>query len=523
MKTTAETQARVSDLLAGKIAVPLPTYFALGRHPLPSEVVSKLESFNGELCENLYYLGKRTTILTSERIKIVALGGPLDPSLPPGTSKSNYTPHCTPDDASALKTAESADILLTHAWPNNIRGNSKVPFPTSSGDTPQPQEHQSIAHLVSTLRPRYHFTPSPSSFYEREPFFHPHRSDPEAGYSITRFLSLAPFNNPSKQKWIYAFSLDPIASPPLTVPPGTTASPLSPPPKKRPSPHDDDAAAGFSRFAVDRSDSHRPRKRPKGPPPGPEECFFCLANPALAAHLVVSIGSDAYLTTSKGPLTTRATFPDLGGFPGHMLIIPLAHAATLGAIPEAGARRTALGEMRRYGGALRRMLVEKGRGRLGSVTWEVRRAGGVHAHWQFLPVEAGMVRKGLVEAAFRVEAENAGYPSFEAVDRRDGEGDDDDLEGGDCFRVWVWEPPGGEGELNGEDGSSVTGREKVISLPLDASFRFDLQMGRRVLGKLLGLERRTHWRDCDQSEQEETAEAEAFKEVFKSHDFTLED
>ena len=72
----------------------------------------------------------------------------------------------------------------------------------------------------------------------------------------------------------------------------------------------------------------------------------------------------------------------------------------------------------------------------------------------------------------------------------------------------------GEGERMGED--------KDVVLPLSEGFRFDLQFGRRVMAKLLGLEGRMNWRDCGQSD-EEKRDAEAFKEAFKKFDFSLEE
>ena len=142
--------------------------------------------------------------------------------------------------------------------------------------------------------------------------------------------------------------------------------------------------------------------------------------------------------------------------------------------------------------------------RLGAVTFEISRASGVHVHWQFMPVPKSLITRGLVEAAFKVEAENEKYPAFEtsALSK-------DAVTEGDCFKAILWS---GDGE-----------KEKSLTLPLNASFRFDLQFGRRVLGKLLGLESRSHWQDCGQSEAEETKDAEAFKDAFKSYDFSLDD
>lgn len=208
------------------------------------------------------------------------------------------------------------------------------------------------------------------------------------------------------------------------------------------------------------------------------------------------------------------------------------------------------------------MIDSEGKGKMGAVTWEVNRSAGVHAHWQILPVPKELCRKGLVEAAFKVEAENERYPKFV-----DGE---EELQGKDFFKVRVWSPgeEGAErrkgrnmdglgkkqdGELTNEaekikddvevDAAKPSAlrspeserqpssssppkkdsREKTLLLPLDSSFRFDLQFGRKVLGMLLGLEQRIRWQDCGQSKEDEVGDAEAFRKAFKEFDFSLEE
>jgi len=199
-----------------------------------------------------------------------------------------------------------------------------------------------------------------------------------------------------------------------------------------------------------------------------------------------------------------------------MLIIPLTHAPTLAAIEDTEARPSTYTEMQRYRGALHGMLASRSKAKLGAVTWEVSRQGGVHAHWQVLPVMAEQVRRGLVEAAFKVEAENEKYPVLVKKDVGDGFG-----EVGDFFRVMVWAPE----EANGEDGEGGKAKERETSwvLPLDSSFWFDMQFGRRVMAKLLGLEKRLLWQDCAQEKGEEERDAEAFKEAFKEFDFALDE
>lgn len=475
------------------------------------------------MCPNLYFLNKRSTTKTSEGLRIVNLGGILDSAITGGLSKEQYLPFHTEDDAHSLRGANSADILITSHWPLSIRTGSHIDVVDESKILPA---EQCVADLCSTLRPRYHFSTSDETFYEREPFFHlSSQGQPDAA-SITRFISLAAFDNPLKQKWLYAFSIDPSAAPPINLPAGTTASPLINSKKRNRLPDQDQS---YSRFSKQQSNHHHhPNKCTRNHvPPTPQECFFCLSNPNLATHLIASIANDSYLTIAKGPLTTLSTFPSLK-CPAHILIIPLAHSATLAAIPEADSRASSLAEMHRYRRALQSYLVQNPIDEpLGAVTWELSRVAGIHVHWQFLPVAASLISRGLVEAAFKVEAENEKYPLFHptpslSLSSPDLVPDDE----GDYFRIWIWTPatarPSSEATAPTPDHSHHLGSETCLSLPIPAGSRFDAQFGRRVMAKLLGLEKRMDWRDCAQDSEEEKRDAEVFKEGFKGLDFSLE-
>lgn len=506
-ESSPEDDEAVTALLNGNITIPFPIYFTLGNHPLPQKIIEKLERSDGEVCPNLYFLGKRSTTKTSEGLRIVALGGSLDPGIAAGLSKDKYLPFHTEDDAKALRGANTADVLITSRWPPLVRTGSKVNIPDGAEE---PAVEQCVSDLCSTLRPRYHFSTSDQIFYEREPFFHAPKSEQPDAKQVTRFISLAAFGNPLKQKWLYAFSIDPEAAIPSTIPIGTTASPLTDYSKKRQrlAPQEQ----SYSRFSND-----RPTKRARQAPPTPQECFFCLSNPNLATHLITSIADNTYLTTAKGPLSDASTFPALG-FPAHILIIPLSHSPTIASISDTEVRSGTYNEVHRYRRALHSLLIAKSKDNFGAVTWEVSRAEGIHIHWQFLPVPSNLITKGLVEAAFKVEAENEKYPRFKNEEIGDGT-----TEKADYFRVWIWRP--GEEEKDGgelRDGEAELGKEISLVLPLSPDFRFDLQFGRRVMAKLLQLEARMNWRDCQQSEAEETQDAEAFKKAFKAFDFSLE-
>lgn len=444
---------------------------------------------------------------TSEGVKIVVLGGQLDESIVGGLSQEQYLPFHTVGDAKALHGANSADILLTACWPASIRNGSKVVIPSGPDAVLPPAGYQHISDLCAALKPRYHFSRSPSLYFEREPFFHnPSQDDPEFR-PVTRFLSFAAHGNALKQKSLYAFSLSTLDKT-APMPSGSTASPfISSRPKRSLDPNP------YSRFENHGRTGYRPNKHPKGRRglklPGPDECFFCLANETVSQHLVCSIGDHSYLTTAKGPLTTRETFSEAGiNFPGHILIIPLAHSSTIALINEAdnpNSKNETFEEMSRFRNSLQTMVAKTSGNKLGSVTYEISRAYGVHNQWQFVPLPEETIRKGLVEAAFKVEAENLRYPEFEFRDPGLGENE------GDFFRVWIFTPPSEEG---GE------GSTKCLTMTFGDDLHFSLQFGRSVLAKLMQLEKRLQWRDCNQTEAEEVADVDAFKAAFADFDFS---
>ncbi|KAF6842639.1 cwfJ domain-containing protein [Colletotrichum musicola] len=504
----AEDDGTVDSLLRGDIKVPLPTYFTVGTTPLPPQIVAKIEA-DEEICENLHFLGKRSITKTSEGVRIVALGGKLDKEIVGGQSKEQHLPFHTTDDAKSLKGANRADILLTTVWPAGVWSGSKVALaPENQAAIESTAE---VAELCTTLKPRYHFSTSPTEFfYEREPFIHPVEENSEDA-PVTRFISMAPYGNASKAKALYAFTLT-LNDTSVERPLGATLTPFSPRKPKRRAQED----GTYSRFANGEDDGRHHRRgnkrRRHSPPPGPDRCFFCLSNPNLDTHMVATVGDDSYLATAKGPLATSETFKEQGlGFPGHVIITPHAHTPTIyhsgveSYSPE-DAERTHK-EMIRFREGLQAMVSSKSKYKLGGVTWEISRQRNIHAHWQFHPVPADLVYKNHVELGFKVEAENLKYPEFETRDLSYEE------QGGfgDYFRVWIWAD-------DGED--RIKGTSLVMKL--DPNMRFDLQYPRKVVAKLLRLDHRFVWQDCVQPNEEETKDVEAFREAFKDWDFTLQ-
>ncbi|KAI1870149.1 hypothetical protein JX265_006319 [Neoarthrinium moseri] len=498
-----QDEGTIERLVNGEISVPLTTYFTVGNAPLPPQIVARVEA-DEDVCENLHFLGKRSVNKTSDGIRIVTLGGILDKSIVGGLSKEQHLPFHTTGDATSLRGSNKADILLTSMWPAGVWSKSKVVLsPENQAATASSHE---IADLCTAIKPRYHFSFSAADFfYEREPFFYVTDDEASESKPVTRFISMASFGNAAKAKAMYAFNLQPEEA--ASVPPiGSTPSPFTAA-KGTKRQADGDPSAYSGRFAHD-GHSDRPNRRrrhQRSPPPGPSQCFFCLSNPELATHMVCSIGENAYIASAKGPLPSSSTFSSTGlKFPGHQIIIPFAHEPTMRAVPN-GEGLPTYHEMARFREALQAMVSKQSDHKLGAVTWEISRANNIHTHWQFLPVPIDLLRKGLVEAAFKVEGENLRYPTFK--ERAVGSGIDEE---GDFLRLWLW---------SDDSDAEIQGKELVM--PINDTFRFDLQFPRKVLAKLLQLDKRIRWQDVAQSVEEESADAEHFKEAFKPWDFTL--
>jgi diadenosine tetraphosphate (Ap4A) HIT family hydrolase len=495
---TNDDEQNLQLLLGGDVAVPFPIYFALGTQPLPLPVMERLKSKDDEdlpeLCSNLTFLGKCTKFTTSEGVRIVALGGTLDQTVIAGLSKDKFTPLYTTSDVDFLKGADSTDILITSEWPTAIRTRSAVAF---GGDEPVSQ--QCLADLCVALKPRYYFSSTSEAPYTREPFCYDKKPE-ENGFRVTRFVSLSKYVEGKPVKgFLAAYSLDPKTPLVKDLPSGTTLSPFLPIEKKRPLP-DNGESAGLVHYSEHGNRRGNKRRRGGGRAPLSEkDCFFCLANTGTAAHLIVSIGEHAYLTTARGPLPKPSSFPNLG-FLGHLLIIPLAHQPTLSVMQEEE-RMNTYGEMQKYRSALNEMVKKAGEGEYGSVTWELSMGRLMHIHWQYLPIPTKLIREGAVENALMKGANDLSYPSFVSEDIADGS-----HETSDFFRVILWDP--------------IANEDKSLVVRFNEDTRFHIQFGREVMSQVLHLSGRVDWMECRQSEEEEMADAALVTQAFKDFDFT---
>jgi hypothetical protein len=516
--SSEDESEQIIALLNGSLDVPLPTYFSVGNNPLPQLIVEKLEIAD-EVCPNLIFLGRKGTMKTSEGIRIACLGGKMMVASASTDSSplNKYSPHYTLADARGLHGAHSVDILITNQFPQGILNGSHTQI---SDNIRSIEGERCISDLCATLKPRYHFSSSPESWFKREPFAQPADYESTDHKSVVFFESLASFAKSSKElKWHSGFKLDPSTQPP--EPPNLTQSPfaqllLSESRKRRELEGQNEA---YSRYNNGNTDQRPHKRQRKQAAEGLVGCFFCMTDEGFRQHLVAAIGDLAYLTVPKGPLPLRNSFQSLG-FPGHILIIPTLHTQEedLAKAREDAEVTAEYDELKTYRKALYKMIQQKGAGSLGAVCWEANRSRVRHPHWQFCPVPAPHAASGLVEAAFKLERENNDYPLFQACDPEKVL-----KQKSDYFRIWMWRPssPANNPVAAADQVNSAEageGVEKSMFLPLPSNQKFDLQFGRKVMAKILKMEDRSDWRNTEQTEQEEGRDRDVFKEAFEEFD-----
>lgn len=170
--------------------MPVPTYFTLGRNPLPDGLAERLSS-DPEIAPNLVFLGKSGVLTTAQGLKIAVVGGVYGDGF--GTDEGVFSPRMSEasiaslvadpvlggaGDESLLKAAREqsaalpspfrgVDVLLAMSPPPGL--NLLSPSFSSSGVTLAPAAPP-LAEVVKRARPRYLFWADGEGFWEREPW-----------------------------------------------------------------------------------------------------------------------------------------------------------------------------------------------------------------------------------------------------------------------------------------------------------------------------------------------------------------
>ncbi|GMS79289.1 hypothetical protein PENTCL1PPCAC_1464, partial [Pristionchus entomophagus] len=473
---------------SGAIEFPIPTYI-LG--PCCPSTSSMYPEESEEFSSNVTYLGRRGLLNTASGLQIAYLSG-VDGSRP-----NQFTFGW--DDVQELLVPIRAssgflgvDILLTSMWPAEVAKHAHNQPPREVEGAPL------LSRLASALKPRYHFA-GMGTHYERDPYRN-HRVLLEPAQHVTRFIGLAGVGNEEKEKWIYAFSIQPMKKlirSELTVqPPNSSEFPYmdlitdmlkreaaeaaAKQPKKNngefffdmSEPVEDTVDRGGRKRRGDRDQFFPPtEKRPQQP------CWFCLSNNDAEKHLVVAVGDYCYSAMPKGPLVED-----------HAMILTIGHIQSMAAATE-----EVRAEVDKFKNAFTLMAHKAGK----AVVVFERNYRTQHLQVQCVPVPKACI-KGL-KSAFQSQAQIAGT---ELALLSQEENVWDQVNEG-CPYFYVELP----------DGTKLFTRQMK---------GFPLQFAREVLAsdEILGCEDKVDWRACELGKEEETKFTKKLQERFKPFDFT---
>lgn len=389
------------------------------------------------------------------------------------------------------------DILLSSPWPQTLADEERLFYGNSQIDP-----------IVEVLKPRYHFCvgSSKGKFHERSPF------NWGTDDQVTRFISLGKFGNEAKEKWIYAFNLNKELN--QEPPKNLTANPFDVAREskkiqqeqvnnKRKSEEDPTTESTGKQQLI-----KKPRKQVL-----PENCFFCLSNPKLQTHMIISIGDSAYLTIAKGPLTKPTSQMP---FSGHCLIIPIGHLPNLPSSEQdkAVVATPLYNEILRYKSSLIKMFAKFDQA---VMFYQINKKENVHFHIQCVPIAVDFLQDFEKVLKKNVEINNKSkFRSNSKFDfKRFTNAEDEEY-------LKIINDSESEYVTFTIFNKSISQCEIYLSV-LEKDSSLDLQFGRKVMAFLLQTPNRVKWVNCEQSVNREEEETELFKEGFKEFDFTLEE
>lgn len=213
---------------------------------------------------------------------------------------------------------QAIDLLLTSEWPKGIVNGSIV------GNEMPDCGSLEIAELTKALKPHYHLASS-AKFFEREPY---NNNSSEA--RVTRFIGLGDYGNAEKDRAFYAFNLEPDAAEDPNKIVKATKSPFEHPKRqllgennyffetteptiKKPrlsQPRINDQTL-ICRSCGEQGHTSRtcpdtpvaPTAKLRLKKRNAAQCWFCLSNPNVESHLIISVISATYIAQAKGAIS----------------------------------------------------------------------------------------------------------------------------------------------------------------------------------------------------------------------------
>lgn len=229
------------------------------------------------------------------------------------------------------------------------------------------------------------------------------------------------------------------------------------------------------------------------------ECWFCLVNPKVERHMIVTATTDVYVATAKGPIT-----------PGNVLVLPVKHSPCYAACPPE------LQEvLSSHVAAIRKMCRED---KFPDGTPKAKQECIVFERWipfsqsqlnhmqiQVIPFEYS--RGGAVREA--LEAVVSRHLSGAKLKRVGAHNEVAEHLGDDATTPYIYF------EIPGDKTANHRQIERYVYAQLKGGPRIPINIGRQVACHLLNCDDKVDWRQCQDDHDTEKKLAMAFREQFK--------
>lgn len=229
------------------------------------------------------------------------------------------------------------------------------------------------------------------------------------------------------------------------------------------------------------------------------ECWFCLVNPKVEKHMIVTATTEVYVATARGPIT-----------PGNVLVLPVKHSPCYAACPPE------LQEvLSSHVAAIRKMCREDKfpdgtpKARQECIVWErwipFSMSQLNHMQIQVLPFDYS--RGGAVREALETTVKR--WMSGATLKRLGAHSEVAEHLGDDATTPYVYF------EIPGDKTAGHRQIERYVFAQQKGGPRIPIDIGRKVACQLLNCEDKVDWRQCQDDHDTEKRLAIAFREQFK--------
>lgn len=236
------------------------------------------------------------------------------------------------------------------------------------------------------------------------------------------------------------------------------------------------------------------------------DCWFCIASPTCAKHLILDIKESCYIAMPKGAIS-----------PFHCLIVPIEHKCQGVLLYD----ENTLEEVEFFKEQLRKHArVELGQ-RLFIFERAIQTKGGYHTHIQCIPLDKGQVN--VLHSTLMVMSKDAG---FELKELKPSESSTPEImeneTGTESGYFYAEIPVWGEGRyrrfichsISDQKASTVSADSASAKL---ARSSIPLQFGRAVTANVMGRPELTEWKNCVLIDEEEAKLATSFRESLSKY------